>query len=92
MPDLQEVYDLIRLKNEALASIEVTTQSGKTFHGDEESQGRIARALQIAGFTGQTQTGWKLTDGKTHAVTVEELQEALQLAMLKVGRIVGAIE
>lgn len=79
-------------KFELLDTITVTTQSGKTFHGDEVSQGRIARALQIAGFTGQTQTGWKLTDGNTHIVTVEELQEALRLAMIEVGRIVGAIE
>ncbi|WP_287033000.1 hypothetical protein [Methylophilus sp.] len=58
MQDMQAITNAIRDKIEAINSIQVTTQSGKTFHGDEESQGRIARALQIAGFTGQTQTGW----------------------------------
>lgn len=79
-------------KAELLASITVTTSSGKTFDGDELSQTRMSRALQIGEFTGQTSTAWKLADDTVHQVTYVELQEALTLAMIEVGRIVCAIE
>ena len=81
-----------KTKQQLLESITVTTQSGKTFDGDELSQTRIARALQIGSFTGQTLTAWKLADNTVQQVTYVELQEALTLAMIEVGRIVGAIE
>ena len=85
-------YETTPTRQELLDAIKVTTQSGKTFDGDELSQTRIARALQIGQFTGQTSTAWKLADDTVHQVTYVELQEALTLAMLEVGRIVGAIE
>ena len=84
-------YQLPPTKEHLLQSITVTTSSGKTFDGDELSQTRMARALQIGAFTGQTSTAWKLADDTVEQVTYVELQEALTLAMIEVGKIVGAI-
>lgn len=78
-------------RQELLDAITVTTQSGKVFDGDELSQTRMARALQIAAYTNQTDTIWKLHDNTVELVTIDELQEALALAMIEVGKIVGAI-
>lgn len=58
--------------------IQVTTASDKTFDGDEEAQGRMARAI-VALNDGET-TLWVLSDNTPVTVTKEELKEALRLA------------
>lgn len=73
---------MAKAKVERTATVEritVTTASGKTFDGDEISQGRMARAI-IALDPLQT-TLWILADNTPDpAVTREELREALRLA------------
>lgn len=64
-----------------VAAITVTTAAGNVFDGDEESQGRMARAviaLQAKG-AGATVT-WVLADNSVMDATAAELTEALQLA------------
>ena len=77
-------YDLSKYyKNLLLAKInriKVTTSSNKTFDGDEKSQDRMARAINIASISGQTETQWKLADNTIVTVTLDELKEALSLA------------
>lgn len=61
-------------------AIKVTTQAGNTFDGDEESQGRMARAiLGLQSVPGGTVT-WVLADNSVHDVGAIELTEALALA------------
>ncbi len=65
----------------AVKAITVTTAAGNTFDGDEESQGRMARAilgLQAAGEGAQIK--WVLADNSEAIVGVGELNEALMLA------------
>ena len=64
----------------AVAEIDVTTTSGKTFDGDEKSQERMARAITVSEATGVTSTQWKMADNTFAEVTVDELKEALVLA------------
>lgn len=65
---------------EAVANIKVTTQAGNTFDGDEESQGRMTRAI-IALSTGLAPSvNWVLADNSVIAATAAELTEALVLA------------
>jgi hypothetical protein len=65
---------------EAVANIKVTTAAGNTFDGDEESQGRMARAI-VALSTGLAPSvNWVLADNSVIAATVDELTEALVLA------------
>ena len=62
----------------AVDAIQVTTASGKTFDGDEISQGRISRAVTSS--EPLETTTWILSDNTPAEVTREELKEALRLA------------
>ena len=57
------------------------------FDGDEKSQERMLRAINIANITGQTTTQWKLADNSIVEVTLDELKEALSLAGQEMSRI-----
>ena len=61
-----------------VAAIKVTTSTGKTFDGDETSQGRMSRAISVSS-PGEA-TFWILADNTISEVTHEELKEALRLA------------
>lgn len=74
----ETTLDAKEARRQAVAAITVTTVSGKTFDGDEESQDRMARAV-VASSPGET-TQWKLADDSVVVVTHEELKEALRLA------------
>lgn len=91
----QETAELARIqeeetaRNRALAKlnrqsqvdqIKVTTQSGKTFDGDEVSQTRMARAILALNGTNTLSTIWVLADNTPTQVTAAELTEALALA------------
>lgn len=80
-----DAYNAARLSG--LEAIKVTTSSGKTFDGDEKSQDRMVRAIQIAGIIGQTETTWRLADNTDVVVVLDELKEALALAGQEMSRI-----
>ena len=61
-------------------NIVVVTQSGKSFDGDEASQGRIARAIVALQAMNQPSTQWVLSDNTIVDVPVAELVEALALS------------
>ena len=75
------------LRVEAVSRIIVTTSTGNVFDGDELSQDRMLRALQISSITGQATTYWKLADNSTVEVTLSDLKEALTLAGVEMARI-----
>jgi hypothetical protein len=64
----------------AVAAIKVTTASGKTFDGDEISQGRMARVIISMHANSTETTSWVLSDNTAVQVTAAELTEALALA------------
>ena len=69
-----------RNRTAAVAAITVTTGTGKTFDGDENSQTRMSRAIigmQAANIATIT---WTLADNTVTSVTIQELTEALILA------------
>ena len=69
-----------RARAAAVSAITVTTQSGKTFDGDETSQDRMARAILALQLTGTPSTLWVLANNTPVQVTVAELGEALALS------------
>lgn len=77
--------ELFKVERErALAGLVVVTESGRSFDGDELSQGRMARAIlglqtQPEGSTVQ----WVLSDNSVVDVGSAELSEALTLAGLR---------
>jgi len=71
-------------RDAAVAAITVEV-AGKVFDGDEVAQTRMARAIQVAEITGLTSTNWKLADNSMVTVTLDELKQALALAMQAQG-------
>lgn len=69
-----------RDRAQQVEAIQVTTQSGKTFDGDETSQNRMARAILALQATGTPTVTWVLADNTSTQATVAELSEALALA------------
>lgn len=64
----------------AVAAI-VVTVDGMSFDGDEESQGRMARAIAAAA-SDVEQGPWRLADNTTAMVSCSQLRQALRLAMV----------
>lgn len=77
-------------KIEALNNITVTSSKGNVFDGNETARINMLSAIQSATFLNQTQAGWKLADNTVEIVTVDEIKEALALAIQRVGEIVTA--
>lgn len=68
-------------RTEAVKNIVVTTRAGNTFDGDEDSQGRMARAIIGMQYAEEGATiTWTLADNSTIQATKAELTEALTLA------------
>lgn len=63
-----------------VSRIIVTTSNDNQFNGDEDSQNRMARAIQCLIAAEQATTSWKLADNTVAEVTVAEMQEALILS------------
>lgn len=82
----QELEEAKRLRAQQVASIKVEVD-GMTFDGDETSQSRMARALEVASITGMESTVWVLADNTVATVTVEQMQKALSKAMLEMGEL-----
>lgn len=81
-PPVQKTREELKAQRAiAVEAITVTTSTGKTFDGDEDSQQRMARAILIlnANPTVLTTT-WTLADNTVADVTKDELIEALTLA------------
>lgn len=73
-----------RAKKVAAIKVEV---DGMTFDGDETSQSRMARALEVASITGMQSTVWVLADNTVAEVTVAQMKQALSKAMLEMGEL-----
>lgn len=80
-----------------ISQVTVTTQAGNVFHGDEESQNRMDRAVSRANGDNSLEVEWKLIadqEGNTEwrTVPVSELAEAAHLAGLEQTRIMKEAE
>lgn len=77
----KQKYEAAKVQREkAVEAIKVTLASGRTFDGDETSQGRMARAILAMESRGQQTTKWILADNSAVSVTAAELREALASA------------
>ena len=65
-------------RDAAVSAVVVTVSSGRKYQGNEDSQNRMARALQA--LDQGEKTRWRLADNSEVEVTREELREALRLA------------
>jgi hypothetical protein len=63
------------------------TVNDKVFDGNEVSQDRIMRAINVALITGKDTALWRLADNTEVEVTLDEFREALSLASQEMSRI-----
>lgn len=82
----QKLEEAKKQRAEQVAAIKVDVD-GMLFDGDETSQSRMARALEVASITGMKSTVWVLADNTVATVTVEQMQKALSQAMLQMGEL-----
>jgi hypothetical protein len=75
-------------KKELFEALVVTTTKGNTFDGNETARNNMLSAIQASTFTGTTTTNWRMADNALVSVTLDELKEALTLAIQAVGVIV----
>jgi len=86
--DQQVIDDAKQAKVEALATLVITTSFGNTFDGNETARNNMLSAIQASTFTGTTTANWRMANNTVVSVTLDELKEALTLAIQAVGVIV----
>lgn len=79
-------YVIKKAKLDSVATIRVVV-GNKVLDGDEISQSRMLRAIQIAAIASETTTMWKLADNSIVEVTLDELKEALALSGKEMSKI-----
>lgn len=75
-------------KMEQLNTLVVTTSQGNIFDGNETARNNMLSAITSADIIGKTEEEWKLADNTIKVVSLQELKEALALAIQQVGLIV----
>ena len=75
-------------KEVRLSQIVVTTSTGNVFDGNETARINMLSAIMSAELINKTEEYWKLADNSTKLVSLDELKEALALAIQEVGNIV----
>lgn len=75
-------------KEYRLQTIKVTTENGNTFDANETARTNMMAAILSADLIGKTEESWKLADNSTETITLNELKQALALAIQAVGEIV----
>jgi len=85
---LQEEIKKKVQRDKDLQEITVTTSLGNTFDGRDKDQTRMLAAIQAAEILGLTETQWKLSNGETITVGIQELKEAQALSIMRIGEII----
>ena len=80
-------------KDEILNRLKVTISNGKVFYADPISRVDISNAIDVANKKNLTETQWKLAEpidgSQIVTVTLDELEEALEKALLRKAEIIG---
>lgn len=84
----KEIADKKAEKELRLSQIVVTTSTGNVFDGNETARNNMVSAIMSAELFNRTEDSWKLADNSTKLISLDELKEALALAIQEVGSIV----
>lgn len=77
--------------NKVIESMTVTISSGKEFDANELARVNMMSAVISSEFAGLTETSWRLANNETTVVTLNELKEAVMLALVKFGQLKGIV-
>ena len=72
-----------------LEELTVTTAKGNTFDANSQARLDISNGILVSQALGVTETVWRMADDKELLVTVDELKEALALALQEYARVKG---
>lgn len=75
-------------KESRLSQIVVTTSNGNMLDGNETARNNMLSAIVSAELINKTEEYWKLADNILKLISIDELKEALALAIQDVGNIV----
>ena len=84
----QKLKEFKIVKDKALKQIVVTTENGNAFDGNETARTNMLSEIMSLEIVGIVETEWKLADDNAKLISLDELKEALSLAIQEVGRIV----
>ena len=77
--------------NKVIESMTITISSGKEFDANELARVNMMSAVISSEFAGLTETSWRLANNETTVVTLNELKEAVMLALVKFGQLKGIV-
>ena len=72
-----------------LEELTVTTSKGNTFDANSQARLDISNGILVSQALGVTETVWRMADNKEVLVTVDELKEALALALTEYAKMKG---
>lgn len=72
-----------------LETINVTTSNGNVFDANAQARLDISNAILASTFTNDVSIIWRLADNSEVNVTIDELKEALTLALVEYSKIKG---
>lgn len=85
----QEKAELKAQISKQLEELTVTTTKGNTFDANSQARLDISNGILVSQALGVTETVWRMADNKEVLVTVDELKEALALALTEYAKVKG---
>ena len=88
----QAIADMQAMKQEVakqLSTLTVTTSKGNTFDANNQARLDMQNAITASDFLCVTETTWRLADDSEVLIQLDELKEALALAIQEYARIKG---
>ena len=79
------------LINKQLETLTVVTSRGNTFDANNQARLDMQNAITASDFLGATQTRWRMADNMEVVVELNELKEALTLAIQEYARVKGIL-
>ena len=83
----KEQQEIKQQQQQAIENLTVTVD-GMVFDANEKSRMRMLSAINASERLGATETSWKLTNNQVQQVTLVQLQQAHDLAILAIGGVV----
>ena len=83
----KEQQEIKQQQQQAIENLTVTVD-GMIFDANEKSRMRMLSAINASERLGATETSWKLTNNQVQQVTLVQLQQAHDLAILAIGGVV----
>ena len=86
----KQAQEIKQAKDNALATLTVTTANGNTFDADNVARQDMLSAIEASNTFGLTEKEWKLADNTWKIISLAELKEASALAIQAKGVVLAS--